>query len=353
MRSCCERREEDGAESRDEAASLVPPPTFYTNSSSISHLSPLTSHLSPLELHHSTTSVHTPLPPPLPFTTRLTSLLPLPLVRVFCAVAAMPSRHSRNNSAGAVFTYRERQRTAWGTRSQRLGSESITPFDYCHICLHTAQQPLSCHKGHLYCRACILESLALQTERHKREQREREDGRQRRRAEVERKEGERAEGEARRFLSAADSIHSAHVFTCSSASSSTSSPSSSQWVGYEELSTRGGVAYVVSDCAAQSLLPPSATVGAASADLHRSPLPLFCLPLAAQPLRPSTHSDASSGAALLGEGPKRAAVLPCFWIPSVGAAAHPPSRVHAALTQPTLTPAISDRPPSGAACALS
>ena len=173
---------------------------------------------------------------------------------VGCA-SAMPSRHSKNSSAGAVFTYRERQRTAWGTQSARISSDSIVPYDVCNICLHTAESPVACHRGHLYCRECIVESLAMQRERQRREELEREERRQRARRAEEMREAEEAERQRRAFLTAAEAIH------CSAGLASSSASAQSP-VGYEAVQSRRGVAYIVSGL---SQAAPS------------SVWPLFCL----------------------------------------------------------------------------
>ena len=166
----------------------------------------------------------------------------------------MPSRHSKNNSAGSVFTYRERQRTAWGTQRARITSDSVVPFDACNICLHTAQTPVTCHRGHVYCRACIVESLALQRERQRSEERKGEERQQRRRVEEERAEAERSQRETQRFVASAASIHSASASPSALPSLSSSSASTASPAGYEPVQTRRGVAYVVSGPAHSSPL---------------------------------------------------------------------------------------------------
>lgn len=74
---------------------------------------------------------------------------------------AMP-RHSKNNTASAVFSYDERKKLNWGTQKVRLGKDSIKDFDACCICLHQTVDPLLCSKGHLFCKGCIYESLLAQ-----------------------------------------------------------------------------------------------------------------------------------------------------------------------------------------------
>lgn len=74
----------------------------------------------------------------------------------------MPQRHSKNNNDLAFFTYDEKRKLGYGTQKERLGKDSIKPFDACCICLKAFIDPLSCHKGHLFCKECILHCLIAQ-----------------------------------------------------------------------------------------------------------------------------------------------------------------------------------------------
>lgn len=74
------------------------------------------------------------------------------------------SRHSKNNTASAYFTYEERQKLHdYGTQEARLGRDSMRPYDSCWLCLKTASKdPVVCEEGHLACRQCLLESMLAQ-----------------------------------------------------------------------------------------------------------------------------------------------------------------------------------------------
>ncbi|OAE33086.1 hypothetical protein AXG93_1913s1880 [Marchantia polymorpha subsp. ruderalis] len=74
----------------------------------------------------------------------------------------MPQRHSKNNNDLAFFTYDERRKLGYGTQKERLGRDSIKPFDACCICLKPLIDPLCCNKGHLFCKECIFECLLAQ-----------------------------------------------------------------------------------------------------------------------------------------------------------------------------------------------
>uniref|UniRef100_A0A2P2K0Y9 Uncharacterized protein MANES_17G032800 n=1 Tax=Rhizophora mucronata TaxID=61149 RepID=A0A2P2K0Y9_RHIMU len=74
----------------------------------------------------------------------------------------MPQRHSKNNNDLAFFTYDEKRRLGYGTQRERLGKDSIKPFDACCLCLKPLIDPMSCQKGHVFCKECILECLLSQ-----------------------------------------------------------------------------------------------------------------------------------------------------------------------------------------------
>lgn len=82
------------------------------------------------------------------------------------------TRHSKNNTASAVFTSAERSRLDYGTQHARAGKDSFRSFDACHLCLHTVKEPVCCEKGHLYCRACIVDSMLAQMDANKERQAE-------------------------------------------------------------------------------------------------------------------------------------------------------------------------------------
>ncbi|XP_019082749.1 PREDICTED: nitric oxide synthase-interacting protein-like [Camelina sativa] len=74
----------------------------------------------------------------------------------------MPQRHSKNNNDLAYFTYDEKKKLGYGTQRERLGKDSIKPFDACSLCLKPFIDPMCCHKGHVFCRECILECILAQ-----------------------------------------------------------------------------------------------------------------------------------------------------------------------------------------------
>jgi len=72
------------------------------------------------------------------------------------------SRHAKNNCSSAVFTSYERSKLNYGTQKTRLGKDSIKSWDCCSLCLQQLIDPLSCPKGHLFCKECIYSNLLAQ-----------------------------------------------------------------------------------------------------------------------------------------------------------------------------------------------
>ena len=89
-------------------------------------------------------------------------------IRRLFALQPMPQRHSRNSNDLAHFTYEERRKLGFGTQKERLGKDSIKPFDSCSLCIATAVDPLCCRSGHLFCKECIYSCLLTQKKNIKR-----------------------------------------------------------------------------------------------------------------------------------------------------------------------------------------
>lgn len=56
------------------------------------------------------------------------------------------TRHARNCTAGAVYTYHEKKRDAaeggYGTLQRRIGKDSIKSFDCCSLTLQPCRNPV-------------------------------------------------------------------------------------------------------------------------------------------------------------------------------------------------------------------
>ena len=73
-------------------------------------------------------------------------------------------RHSKNSTAQAYFSYHERTALAYGTQTAKLTRDSCRDFDACFLCLQRAILPVTCTKGHLACKECLIKSLLKQKE---------------------------------------------------------------------------------------------------------------------------------------------------------------------------------------------
>lgn len=60
----------------------------------------------------------------------------------------------------------------WGSKTQRLGADSMRRFDQCALCLSTADKPVTCPQGHLTCRECAITNLLEQSKANEQAQRE-------------------------------------------------------------------------------------------------------------------------------------------------------------------------------------
>ncbi|XP_049848617.1 uncharacterized protein LOC126315407 [Schistocerca gregaria] len=72
------------------------------------------------------------------------------------------------SSCSTIITAHERKSfSSYGTQSVRLGRDSQQCFGKCNICMSQFKNPVSCLRGHIFCRDCIYESLLAETEEYK------------------------------------------------------------------------------------------------------------------------------------------------------------------------------------------
>ena len=73
------------------------------------------------------------------------------------------TRHARNCTAGAVYTYNEKKRDAaesgYGTNNQRLGKDSVKSFDCCSLTLQPCRIPVITKDGYLFDKEAILQYI--------------------------------------------------------------------------------------------------------------------------------------------------------------------------------------------------
>uniref|UniRef100_A0A3B3ZYA7 Nitric oxide synthase-interacting protein n=1 Tax=Periophthalmus magnuspinnatus TaxID=409849 RepID=A0A3B3ZYA7_9GOBI len=76
------------------------------------------------------------------------------------------TRHGKNCTAGAVYTYHEKKKdtaaSGYGTQSIRLGKDAIKDFDCCCLSLQPCKNPVVTADGYLYEKQAILEYILHQ-----------------------------------------------------------------------------------------------------------------------------------------------------------------------------------------------
>lgn len=77
------------------------------------------------------------------------------------------SRHSKNNTSSAVFTAYERSKVKSGTQKQRVGHDSLKPFDACSITLEPVVNPVADAEGHIYSKPAVIQYLVDQKSLYK------------------------------------------------------------------------------------------------------------------------------------------------------------------------------------------
>lgn len=82
------------------------------------------------------------------------------------------TRHARNCTAGAVYTYNEKKRDAaesgYGTNAQRLGKDSVKSFDCCSLTLQPCRRPVITKDGYLFDKEAILQYIVTKKNEYSR-----------------------------------------------------------------------------------------------------------------------------------------------------------------------------------------
>ncbi|GJQ13673.1 hypothetical protein GpartN1_g5464.t1 [Galdieria partita] len=79
------------------------------------------------------------------------------------------TRHSKHSYDSAVFSYHEKRKMGYGSKTVVLSSETIRPFDCCCLSLQPSKDPVVTPEGFLYDREAILEHLLNQKRSFKKE----------------------------------------------------------------------------------------------------------------------------------------------------------------------------------------
>ncbi|RWS04083.1 Nitric oxide synthase-interacting protein-like protein [Dinothrombium tinctorium] len=76
------------------------------------------------------------------------------------------TRHAKNNTASACYSYHERQKdcknSGYGTQRKRLAKESVKDFDACSLTMQPCRQPVVTPEGYLFDKEAILEYIIHQ-----------------------------------------------------------------------------------------------------------------------------------------------------------------------------------------------
>ena len=79
------------------------------------------------------------------------------------------TRHGKNCTAGAVYTYHEKRKdtaaSGYGTQKVRLGRDALRDFDCCCLSLQPCRDPVVTPDGYLYEREAILQYIVQQRAR--------------------------------------------------------------------------------------------------------------------------------------------------------------------------------------------
>ncbi|XP_041973243.1 nitric oxide synthase-interacting protein homolog isoform X2 [Aricia agestis] len=133
------------------------------------------------------------------------------------------TRHARNCTAGAVYTYHEKRKDAaasgYGTQSERVGKDSVKSFDCCSLTLQPCRNPVVTKEGYLFDKESILEYVITKKNEYTRKLKQYE--KQLKKEEEEKKELAAAEQEANliKFMNREKNISNSKSDTTASTSS--------------------------------------------------------------------------------------------------------------------------------------
>ncbi|XP_075157782.1 nitric oxide synthase-interacting protein homolog [Haematobia irritans] len=86
------------------------------------------------------------------------------------------TRHARNCTAGAVYTYNEKKKDAaesgYGTNALRLGKDSVKSFDCCSLSLQPCRNPVVTKDGYLFDKEAILQYIITKKNEYSRKLKE-------------------------------------------------------------------------------------------------------------------------------------------------------------------------------------
>lgn len=125
------------------------------------------------------------------------------------------TRHARNCTAGAVYTYHEKKKDAaasgYGTNSQRVGKDSLKNFDCCCLTLQPCRIPVITKDGYLFDKEAILEYILTKKKEYTRQLKEYEKQSKKKQEEVQEKNANEELEKLQKFLSGEKNIVSQNL----------------------------------------------------------------------------------------------------------------------------------------------
>ncbi|XP_017002405.2 nitric oxide synthase-interacting protein homolog [Drosophila takahashii] len=142
------------------------------------------------------------------------------------------TRHARNCTAGAVYTYNEKKRDAaesgYGTNAQRLGKDSVKSFDCCSLTLQPCRRPVVTKEGYLFDKEAILQYIVTKKNEYSRRLKEYERLRRAEEDQLSQEANSKQQARMERFVNAEKpAMTPAHSSAASSSSSASEKPSTS------------------------------------------------------------------------------------------------------------------------------
>ena len=139
------------------------------------------------------------------------------------------TRHARNCTAGAVYTYHEKKKDAassgYGTNTQRVGKDSVKDFDCCCLTLQPCRNPVITKDGYLFDKEAILEYVLTKKKEYARKLKEYEKQKQQEQEQSNEKTANEELQKLQKFLKGEKNIVSRSQTTTDESSSSVSNMS--------------------------------------------------------------------------------------------------------------------------------
>ncbi|XP_053687613.1 nitric oxide synthase-interacting protein homolog [Sabethes cyaneus] len=184
------------------------------------------------------------------------------------------TRHARNCTAGAVYTYHEKKKDAassgFGTSSRRLGKDSVKNFDCCSLTLQPCHYPVITKEGYLFDKEAILTYIITKKKEHERKLKEYE----RQIKQDEEEQADRANAESKKQLDKFMSLEK-NIVSSKTASTAEEIPSTSGAISNVSLGKRKEL---------PSFWVPSQTPSAKVARIEKPDSKVYC-PVSGKPLK--------------------------------------------------------------------